>query len=176
MYQVEKYSDSIFFKAMFVRLLLVYLSFLVGVTFFSNWRLFPSVDFNVVVENWGKFFFYAIWTGLPYLFLSQIASVILKRVFNLNWAYLADLIFVALFLFSPVSLVLGLLLDNVGSTFSFGVSDGEIIRDGAVTEFGKHYYFMHRMMEVFHMGIYMVLRLMLNFLWPGNLLRLQANS
>jgi hypothetical protein len=176
MHQAARYSDTIFFKAIFVRLLLVYVSFAIGATFFSNWRVFPSVDFSVIPENWAKFIFYSIWIGLPYLFVSQTTAVILQKTFKLNWTFLSDVIFVVLFLIGPFSIVLNFLLSYPGSTFSFGVSEGEIIRDGVVTELGKKYYFMHRMMEALHMVIYLLLRFLLSTFWPPNFLQKRANS
>ena len=161
---------------MLVRILMVYFSFCLGTIFFSNWRVFPSVTFSVLTENWGKFFFYSIWIGAPYLFLSQIASVILERVFRFRLSYLADLIFIALFLIGPVSLLYSLVQSTTGSSFSFGVSEGEIIRDGVVTELGKHFYFMQKMMEVLHMTFYVLLRALTGLLWPRNVLQSPANS
>ena len=89
--------------------------------------------------------------------LAQAISILLNNRFQIRWPYLADTIFVMLFLIGPFSLITELLFASSQLTFSFGVSEGEIIRNGVVTELGHRYFFMLKMQEVFHMFIYLIL-------------------
>ncbi len=171
-----KYSDAMFFKKLFVRYILIYISFGISSTVFSNWRFFPSLDLGVFVENWGKFIFYTLWVGLPYLFLAQIISVLLSVRFQVRYNYLADVVFVAFFLISPVSLVLGILSYDSVSTFSFGVSEGEIIKNNVVTALGRKYFFMHKMMALLHMLVYLALRIIIGRPYFGKMFKLSASS
>ena len=152
-----KFSDAWSWKKLFVGYFLVYASLAVALSVFSNWRFFPSLDLSVFSDNWGKFIFYTLWVGVPYLMLAQAISILLNNRFQIRWPYLADTIFVMLFLIGPFSLITELLFASSQSTFSFGVSEGEIIRNGVVTELGHRYFFMLKMQEVFHMFIYLIL-------------------
>jgi hypothetical protein len=149
-------SDAWSWQKLFVRYFLVYASLAVALSVFSNWRFFPSLNLSMFPENWGKFIFYTLWVGVPYLLLAQAISILLNIRFQIRWLYLAEAIFVMLFLIGPFSLIAELLFANSQSTFSFGVSEGDIIRNGVVTELGHRYFFMLKMQEVFHMSIYLV--------------------
>ena len=160
-------TTRLFGPALVVRIIAFYIAFLIGSSTFSNWRHFPSVDFNVAVENWGKFLFYVLFAAAPYLLLSQALALILTPKMRSIYFILADLIFVALYLLEPVSLSFQALqaLGGVKSSFSFGVSEGEIIRDGVVTNLGKTYFFMNKMRDVLNLAIFFVVRLMFFRLW-----------
>jgi hypothetical protein len=152
-----------FWLGILLRYLLVYASFSIGATLFSNWRLFPSLDLSVFSENWGKFVFYTLWVGVPHLLIAYCFTYLLQARLRFQRNYTVDLLFAAVFLIKPISLLLQLLLYNDRSTFSFGISEGEIIRDNVVTELGRRYFFMNKMAEVFHMLIFLTLRFVTGF-------------
>jgi hypothetical protein len=161
-------TTASFGPAFVLRLFAVYFAFLIGSSIFSNWRHFPSVDFNVALDNWGKFFFYVLFAAAPYLLLSQVVALIFTPKTRSGYLVLADLVFIAFYLLEPVSLFFQALqaLGGAGkSSFSFGVSEGEIIRDGVVTELGKSYYFMNKMKDVLNLAIFFVMRPILFRLW-----------
>ncbi len=112
----------------------------------------------VFPENWGKMTFYILLLGLPYLLLAQLISLVLVARFQIQTSYLADAIFIALFLIGPVSLISGSFYHAANATFSFAVTEGLVIDDNVVTELGKKYFFMQKMQDVFHMTIYIILR------------------
>lgn len=158
MSDLVKFTDIWSWKKLFFGYFFVYASFAISASIFSNWRFFPSVDLSVFPENWGKFIFYTLFVSLPYLFLAQVVAAYSNIRFKIRWSYLADIVFVILFLIGPISLIAKVLFGGSHSTVSFGVREGEIIRNGVVTDLGHHYFFMLKMKEVLQMAIYLGLR------------------
>jgi hypothetical protein len=69
-----------------------------------------------------------------------------------------DLTYAALFVLTP--LFFELLPRDENTIFSFGVSEGEIIHNNVRTPLGWYYLWMTTAQSVYHMAIYLVLRLL----------------
>ena len=98
---------------------------------FSNWRYFPSPSLLAVTDNYGKALFLALLTGV-FLVLPSMAFAATMKRFEKFRLLRTETIFVALYIaisfleyYWPPS-----------KSWSFGVSEGELIANGEITPLG----------------------------------------
>ena len=142
-----------------LRSLFLILSMFGLVIFFSDWRHFPSVNTYEAVHYWHRVVFISVVYCVIHLLISMFLAICTKTYFKYFVTYHVDFLLIVLFLIGPFSLATQILFP-ADSTFSYGVSEGEIIRNNVVTELGHRYFFMQKMQEVFQMVLYLSLRLL----------------
>jgi hypothetical protein len=141
-------------KNWFYRCMLTALAMFIGISLFANWRYFPSFEPHPLSRDIGPILFTSIRAGIFHLLPAMGLLVIIRQFKTVEFPLAVDVLYVVLFLATP--LLLNLL--PCGNSFSFGVSEGEIIHNCVRTELGWKYLYMTTARQVFLMTIYLALR------------------
>ena len=153
----DKHQNKILRAAIswFGRVLTLFLSILIAGCVFSNWRMFPSFSLEPVSRFWVQILIFSVYVGIFLLPAARFAAFLLAKMGITNARLTTDLIASLGYYSLPI---LHRVIFPAGEGFSFGVSEGEIIQKGTVTELGRTFFFMTDMRRLLEASVYFLLR------------------